>query len=51
LWGASEELRGDRDVVLAAVKQNGRALEQASFKLQFEMAECWQDAIKKGVFN
>ena len=48
---ASEELRGDREVVLAAVKQNGRALEQASFKLQFEMAECWQDAIKKGVFN
>jgi hypothetical protein len=33
---ASEELRGDREVVLAAVKQDGDALQYASQKLRRE---------------
>ena len=38
LQHASEELRNDREVVLAAVKQNGKALELASEELRNDMA-------------
>jgi hypothetical protein len=43
---ATEELRGDREVVLAAVQQNGRALEYASTELQKD-PEVMQAAVQQ----
>jgi len=38
---ASYELQADREVVMEAVKQDGRSLQYASNELKLEMAECW----------
>lgn len=41
LENASEALRGDKDVVLAAVKQKGWALEYASPPSVMTLKWCW----------
>jgi len=55
-WGfalefASDELRGDREVVLTAVKYNGSPFQFASEKLKREMAACWVNTIEQGLIN
>ena len=48
---ASEELRGDRDVVLAAVKQDWRALNYLSDELRMEIVQCWAKCMEQEVKN
>lgn len=47
----SDELRNDREVVLAAVMQDAWAFEYASDELKCEMAECWAKCMEQEVKN
>jgi hypothetical protein len=48
---ASEELKGDREVVLTAVKQDWFAFRYVSEALKFEIVECWANSIVKETKN